>query len=204
MTYTKQGPFADRALPAMTGARLNAIDQGIADAHDAAVWTSVDLIGSPEYEVPWTPGARTMDLEIVGRVTGTQPYAIMAKPDGPGTTLNGRVVASRAYINSSDGTEQYANVFDYAYLHDAGFALADINFGTTPTDVLVKATLDVVTGLAQSHKTLKGRGATDTQIEGAILDSFLYTPAIPTGMVVQFNHNNAAAFTGLLRYLMRA
>lgn len=35
MSYTKQGPFADRSLPAMTGARLNAIDQGIADAHPA-------------------------------------------------------------------------------------------------------------------------------------------------------------------------
>lgn len=191
-------------VTALSAANLNKIEQGVADAHAAAVWTNVDLNAATDYTVPWLAGARTMDLEIVGRVAATHPAAFMARPQGNGSTLNGRVVVNRVYINSVDGTETNADAFDFAFIRDNGYGLATINFGSDPSDVIVRATIDVVAGVSQSRKVIKGRGTTNTEIEDELLGSFLYSPVVPTQMLVQFNVNNAAAFTGRLRYLMRA
>lgn len=38
MAYTKQGPFADRALPALTGAKLNAWDQALDDLYNKSAF----------------------------------------------------------------------------------------------------------------------------------------------------------------------
>lgn len=182
MTYVKQGPFVDRALPALTGARASAMDQGIADAHAAPAMRRQVFdhsAGVASRSVPVAQSDAGWRITLLGRVnpaSGTRYPNVKLNGAGPNWSRS-----MMTYAWSNGGAPTGAGPVRVG--DNAGFVFGELGYGLTDGDLIAEMVLsgrpnnEGFQYAAHSRWTWRGPSGAENYEGGQVVSAVEYATA---------------------------